>query len=68
MLMGLEIASLLIKKYPNNFQLAKMIELLGSSATIDRLKAGDAPSRIVLDWQFDLDVFRKMREKYLLYH
>jgi len=68
MLMGLEIASLLNKKYPNNFQLAKMIELLGSSATIDRLKAGDAPSRIVLDWQFDLDVFRKMREKYLLYH
>ena len=68
MLMGLEIATLLNKKYPNNFQIAKMIELLGSSATIDRLKAGDVPSRIVLDWQFDLDVFRKLREKYLLYH
>jgi uncharacterized protein YbbC (DUF1343 family)/CubicO group peptidase (beta-lactamase class C family) len=68
MLMGLEIAAILNKKYPNNFQLAKMIELLGSSATIDRLKAGDAPSRIVLDWQTELDAFRKMCEKYLLYH
>jgi uncharacterized protein YbbC (DUF1343 family)/CubicO group peptidase (beta-lactamase class C family) len=68
MLMGLEIAALLNKKYPNNFQLEKINELLGSSATIDRLKAGDAPSRIVLDWESDVDAFRKMREKYLLYH
>ena len=68
MLMGLEIAALLNKKYPNNFHLEKMVELLGSSATIDRLKAGDAPSRIILDWQPNLDAFRKMREKYLLYH
>jgi uncharacterized protein YbbC (DUF1343 family)/CubicO group peptidase (beta-lactamase class C family) len=68
MLMGLEIAVLLNKKYPNDFHLAKIIELLGSSATLDRLKAGDAPSRIVLDWQAELDAFRKMRETYLLYH
>ena len=68
MLMGLEIAALLNKKYPGNFQLEKINELLGSTATIDRLKAGDAPSRIVLDWQAELDAFRKMRVKYLLYH
>jgi Protein of unknown function (DUF1343) len=65
--MGLEIAALLAKKYPNDFHLAKMIELLGSSATIDRLKAGDAPSRIVLDGDSQLDAFRKVRAKYLLY-
>ena len=68
MLMGLEIAELLAKKYPNDFQLARMIELVGSRATIARMKAGDAPSRIVLDWDWELDTFRKMREKYLLYH
>ena len=68
MLMGLEIAALLHRKYPSNFQLEKINELLGSTATIDRLKAGDAPSRIVLDGQPELDAFRELREKYLLYH
>ena len=68
MLMGLEIAAMLHKMYPANFQLEKTNELLGSSATIERLKRGDAPSRIVLYWAPELDAFRKMREKYLLYH
>ncbi len=68
MLMGLEIAAMLNKMYAANFQLEKINELLGSSATIERLKRGDAPSRIVLDWASELDAFRKMREKYLLYH
>jgi len=68
MLMGLEIAASLAKRYPNDFQLEKMIELVGSSATIDRLRRGDAPSRIMLDGDWRLDAFRKMREKYLLYH
>ncbi len=68
MLMGLEIAEMLRKMYPDNFQLEKINELLGSSAAIERLKRGDAPSRIVLDWAPELDAFRKMREKYLLYH
>ena len=68
MLMGLEIAASLTKRYPNDFQLEKMIELVGSSAVIDRLKRGDAPSRIVLDGDWQLDSFRKLREKYLLYH
>jgi uncharacterized protein YbbC (DUF1343 family) len=68
MLMGVEIASMLHKKYPDKFQLEKINQLLGSSSTIDRLKHGDAPSRIVLDWAPELDAFRQMREKYLLYH
>jgi uncharacterized protein YbbC (DUF1343 family)/CubicO group peptidase (beta-lactamase class C family) len=68
MLMGLEIAAMLQKMYAANFQLEKINELLGSSATIERLKRGDAPSRIVLDWALELDAFRKIREKYLLYH
>lgn len=67
MLMGLEIAAMLEKMYPHDFELDKINELLGSSDTIDRLKKGDAVSRIVLDWRPNLDAFRKMREKYLLY-
>ncbi len=44
--------------YPDQFQLEKMIELLGSQSTIDRLKRGDAPADIVAGWSGDLDKFR----------
>ena len=67
MLMGLEIAAALYKLYPNHFELEKMIELVGSADTIANLKSGEAPTRIVWDWQADLDGFRKMRAKYLIY-
>ncbi len=67
MLMGLEIAAALNKLYPENFSLDKMIELVGNADTIAKLKSGEAPTRIVWDWQTDLDNFRKMRAKYLIY-
>jgi uncharacterized protein YbbC (DUF1343 family) len=67
MLMGLEIAAGLEKLYPQNFALEKIITLVGSADTIERLKKGDAPARIVADWQDDLEAFRKLRAKYLLY-
>lgn len=68
MIMGLEIASALHKLYPANFDLDKMIELLGSASTIARLQHGDLPAEIVAGWAPQLDAFRSMREKYLLYH
>jgi uncharacterized protein YbbC (DUF1343 family) len=68
MRMGLEVADALNRMYPENFQLNKIIELLGSEATVDRLMHGDAPAAIVAGWSTDLDKFRAMRAKYLLYH
>ena len=68
MRMGLELADALHRMYPDKFQIEKVIELLGSQSTIDRLKRGDAPEEIVAGWSADLDKFRKMRAKYLLYH
>ncbi len=67
MLMGLEIASALKKLYPKQFDLVKIVQLVGSASTVERLEEGDAPSRIVNDWADDLEVFRKMRSKYLIY-
>lgn len=67
MRMGLEMADVLHRMYPERFQLDKIIELLSSQAAIDRLKRGDAPADIVAGWSDDLDKFRKVREKYLLY-
>lgn len=67
MLMGLEIAATLQKLYPDHFALDKIIELVGNSETMSKLKSGEVPTRIVWDWQTDLDAFRAMRAKYLIY-
>jgi len=67
-LMGLEIAEALHHLYPEQFHLEKMIELLGSNTTIEQLKRGTDPKEIEASWGGDLDKFRAMHEKYLLYH
>lgn len=67
MLMGLEIAAALNQLYPGQFSLDKMIELVGNADTIAKLKSGEAPTRIVWDWQADLSNFRKLRANYLIY-
>jgi uncharacterized protein YbbC (DUF1343 family) len=67
MQMGIAIAGVLRKLYPQQFQLEKMIALLGSQSTIRRLASGDDPGQIVAGWSGEMDRFRKIREKYLLY-
>jgi uncharacterized protein YbbC (DUF1343 family) len=68
MLMGLEIAEALHKLYPQQFQIAKMITLLGSQSAVERLERGDDPKAIEAGWYDDLARFRAMRAKYLIYH
>ena len=68
MRMGLEIADVLRRMYPTYFRLPSTITLLGSQSTIDSLVHGESPAAIVAGWSGDLDKFRQMREKYLLYH
>ncbi|MFY9529395.1 MAG: exo-beta-N-acetylmuramidase NamZ domain-containing protein [Candidatus Acidiferrales bacterium] len=67
MLMGLEIASVLWGMYPDHFAIDKLIELVGNENTVERLKKGDVPARIVEDWEPEIEAFRKIRAKYLLY-
>jgi len=67
MRMGIEIAAALAKLYPGKFDLPKMIELVGNAATISRLARGDSPAAIVAGWSGELETFRKLRAKYLLY-
>ena len=67
MRVGLEIAALLQKKYPQHFDVSKMIVLLGNDATIDQLKAGVPPEKIIASWSADLAAFDEMRHKYFLY-
>jgi uncharacterized protein YbbC (DUF1343 family) len=67
-LMGLEIIEALQRLYPQNFQTAKTIELLGSQSTVDQLRRGADPLQIIAGWSVDLSAFRAMRQKYLIYH
>jgi uncharacterized protein YbbC (DUF1343 family) len=67
MRLGVEIADVLNRLYPTHFNLSATVTLLGSQSTVGRLEHGDPPEAIVLSWTRDLDEFRAMREKYLLY-
>jgi uncharacterized protein YbbC (DUF1343 family) len=67
MRMGIEIASALGKLYPGKFEAAKMIFLVGNAATIKQLVEGGDPVAIAADWNSELQAFRKVREKFLLY-
>jgi len=67
MSMGMTIADVLHRMYPEQFHVEKMMELLGSQATLERMQKGDDPAEIVAGWAGDLDSFREMRGKYLLY-
>lgn len=67
MLMGLEIIAALNRLDPQNFQIGKTIELLGSESTVRRLEGGDDARAIIAGWSADLENFRARRQKYLLY-
>ena len=67
MLMGMEIAAALWKQYPQDFKVDKLISLLGNAAALERLKKGDAPTRILDEAADEIEAFRKLRAKHLLY-
>jgi len=67
MRMGLEIAAVLERLYPDKVDLAKTITLLGNAATVEELRIGAPPEKIVADWKEDLAAYEKTRRKYILY-
>jgi uncharacterized protein YbbC (DUF1343 family) len=67
MRLGLEIAAILQKLYPKQFDSAKLIELVGNADTVQQLQAGVAPEKIVASWTDSLAAFDKLRRKYFLY-
>jgi uncharacterized protein YbbC (DUF1343 family) len=65
--MGLEIAAVLLKKYPDHFDVSKTITLLGNQATVDALKDGTPVEQIIATWGPELAAFDQVRRKYFLY-
>jgi uncharacterized protein YbbC (DUF1343 family)/CubicO group peptidase (beta-lactamase class C family) len=65
--LGIELASALLKLYPEQFHVEKMIDILANQAVYNAIVKGEDPRRIALDWQDDLLKFQQLRQKYLLY-
>ncbi len=65
--MGVEILSILHRLYPQQFQLAKTLRLLGSRATLDAIERGEDPRLIAKSWQPALNTYLAARGLYLLY-
>ena len=65
--MGIELAAALKKLYPDNWKMEHMITALSNQQVFDSLAAGDDPRSIAQSWQDDLQKFRELRQKYLIY-
>jgi uncharacterized protein YbbC (DUF1343 family) len=67
MRMGIEIATILKKLYPNNFDPAKLMFLIANAETIRQLQEAVPPEQIVASWSADLNTFDTLRRRYFLY-
>ncbi|MGZ7064162.1 MAG: hypothetical protein ACXVKD_15020, partial [Candidatus Angelobacter sp.] len=55
------------KLYPDNWKMEHMITILSNQQVFDALAAGEDPRSIAQGWQDDLNKFRELRQKYLIY-
>ena len=67
MRMGLEIAEILQKLYPQDFDTGKLVVLVGNWDTVQQIQNGVPPEQIVAGWSDALKVFDQVRRKYFLY-
>jgi len=66
-LLGVEIISALHKLYPEDFQINKTLDSIGSREVLQEIKSGENPVAISINWQSHLREFENLRSKYLLY-
>jgi uncharacterized protein YbbC (DUF1343 family) len=64
---GLEIASVLVRLYGDQFTLADARTLLGSGSDIARVLAGEEPARVAAGWAAGEAKWRLLRAKYAIY-
>jgi len=67
MRLGLEIAEILQKLYPKDFDTAKLIGLVGNAGTVQQVQDGVPPEQIIASWSDSLKAFDQTRRKYFLY-
>ena len=65
--LGIELAAALKKMYPDKWKVDHMLGALGNREAFDALASGDDPRNIAQSWRAELQKFRELRAKYLLY-
>jgi uncharacterized protein YbbC (DUF1343 family)/CubicO group peptidase (beta-lactamase class C family) len=65
--LGLELASAMLKLYPQQYKVDRLDFLMVHAASFEALKRGDDPRGIADTWRDGVAEFMKMRAKYLLY-
>jgi len=65
--LGIEIAVLLRRLYPEAWQVEAFGRLLAHRQTVELLKSGADAETIERAWQAELERFRRIRQRYLLY-
>jgi uncharacterized protein YbbC (DUF1343 family) len=66
-LLGAELISALVKFYPNDFHAKANRKLVGNQKVLDELIAGKDPKTVALQWRDEVEQFKTVRAKYLIY-
>ena len=65
--MGIELAAALKKLFPDDWKMERLINIVANQDIVDAVARGDDPRAIAQSWQDELQKFRELRAKYLLY-
>ncbi|HEY7168843.1 MAG TPA: exo-beta-N-acetylmuramidase NamZ domain-containing protein, partial [Candidatus Binatia bacterium] len=65
--LGIELASAIYRLYRSEFQIDKILGMIGAPAVLKAIKDGQDPTSIERELIPSLDKFRELRAKYLLY-
>jgi uncharacterized protein YbbC (DUF1343 family) len=64
---GVTLVWTLNKLFGDKFEVDKVVRLLQNKKALEAIKTADDPSKIADVWQSDLEQFKQMRAKYLMY-
>jgi uncharacterized protein YbbC (DUF1343 family) len=65
--LGIELIAALHHLYMDDFKIDATLSMVGSRRTLEEIKSGVDPKQIVAQWQPELENFRILRARYLLY-
>jgi uncharacterized protein YbbC (DUF1343 family) len=65
--LGAEIASALMKLYPDQYKISGLDSLLVNKSVLEALTDGEDPRRVEEEWRAGVEQFETIRAKYLLY-
>ncbi len=65
--LGIEIASALHSLYPDQYEMTKLDNLMLNGASARSISTGQDPRRVWMDWTDEIEAFKALRAKYLLY-